>query len=147
MRQPKLTQTHSSSAHVWPCAPQDRGTARGDGLRSMRQSGQTLQHSQSANSHQPLTAHIISLQAPTPSMTSLLASRPLRQWCSHSRRLPGCRVYVLNSNTPPSFLGEVVGQKLNSCIKLVRFAWMSFLSLRSNSGNSGWCWMALSDWW
>jgi hypothetical protein len=31
-------------------------------------------------------------QAPTPSMTSFLASRPLRQWCSHSSRLPGWSV-------------------------------------------------------
>lgn len=56
-------------------------------------------------------------QAPTPSITYLRASSPLRQWVSHSRRFPGWRVYVRSSKMPPSDRGGDVGQKENSCIK------------------------------
>lgn len=36
------TQKRPSSAHAWPCAPPDRGTARGGGLRLGRRFGRTL---------------------------------------------------------------------------------------------------------
>jgi len=70
-------------------------------------------------------------------MTSLRAARPFCQCVSHSSRLPGLSVYDLSSNTPPSFLGGLVGQKRNSCIKLVFLLVISVLSLRSNSAKSG----------
>lgn len=78
-------------------------------------------------------------QAPTPSMTSLLARSPVRQWVSHSRRLPGCRVYERSSKTPPSWRGEVVGQKENSCMSETLLELIKVFSLRSNSGKSGCC--------
>lgn len=87
----KHTQKRSSSARVVLYVPRDQGTAKGGGLRSVRQFGRTLGLKVSSLTI-PILFSRYRLQAPTPSMTSFLASRPLRQWCSHSSRLPGCSV-------------------------------------------------------
>jgi hypothetical protein len=100
----------------------------------------TFRSSKSANCQRWWTVFsspIWTNQAPTPSMTSRRAFRPLRQCVSHSKRFPGCRVYDLSSKRPPNCLGAVVGQKENSCMRETFLDVISDLSFLSNAGNSG----------